>query len=117
MKRFWDKVNKTNDCWNWIGGLRGGGYGRFKYLRKNVTAHRMVWLLTYGKFPDKMLLHRCNNRRCVNISHLYEGTAKQNYNDMVKAGTRILPPVIRKLTEKQVKQIRELRKEKVPLRR
>lgn len=26
--RFWDKVRKTDGCWEWIGSKRDGGYGR-----------------------------------------------------------------------------------------
>ena len=30
--------------------------------------------------------HTCNNRRCVNPGHVYEGTHKQNTADMIRAG-------------------------------
>jgi len=86
MKRFWDKVEKTNTCWNWVGGSRGNGYGCIKYQKKVYDTHRFVWFLTKGVFPKQWILHKCNNRKCVNPDHLYEGTPKENYEDMRKAG-------------------------------
>lgn len=88
MKRFWDKVEKNDSCWNWIAGSRGNGYGCIKYKGINYDAHRFVWFLTYGKLPKKWILHKCNNRKCVKIEHLYEGTPKENVRDTIIAGTR-----------------------------
>jgi hypothetical protein len=30
--RFWEKVDKTDSCWNWIAG-KGKGYGYFSVLQ------------------------------------------------------------------------------------
>lgn len=86
MERFWEKVNKTSGCWEWTGASRGKGYGAFKYLGKVYDTHRFVWFLTFGNFPEAWILHKCNNRSCVNPEHLYQGTPKQNYADMRLAG-------------------------------
>lgn len=88
MKRFWDKVDKTGTCWNWTAGIRSKntGYGAIKYKGVVYDAHRFVWFLTYGVFPTQWILHGCNNRLCVNPSHLREGTPKENYEDMLKDG-------------------------------
>jgi hypothetical protein len=87
MKRFWDKVEKTENCWFWTAGGRGKGYGAIKVNGKLYDAHRVVWFLTYGKWPQKFVLHRCNNRSCVNPDHLYEGTQKENVRDSIVSGT------------------------------
>lgn len=103
MKRFWNKVNKTDSCWEWIAYLDKDGYGKFGYKDKIIRAHRMSWFLEYGEFPNKWLLHTCNNRKCVRVDHLYEGTPKQNTRDSIKIGTYSLGKP--KLTDKQKEEI------------
>ena len=97
MKRFWDKVQKTNKCWNWIAGTRGNGYGTFKFNGKAIDSHRFVWLITFGEIPiKKMICHRCDNRKCVRPDHLFLGTAMDNVHDAIKKG-RITPKNHKKL--------------------
>lgn len=86
MERFWKHVEKTNACWNWMASGRGQGYGCFKYQNKTYDTHRFVWYLIHGSFSEKWVLHKCNNRKCVNPDHLYEGSAKENYADMRASG-------------------------------
>lgn len=94
MQRFWDKVEKTDTCWNWTAGLRSlkTGYGAFRYKKKIIDAHRMSWFLLYGYFPKILVCHHCDNKKCVNPKHLYEGTAKDNVRDMWLRGGRIATP-------------------------
>src|SRR6267378_7814451 len=39
--RFWQRVDKTETCWNWKGYRRGGIYGCVKRLGEQITAHRV----------------------------------------------------------------------------
>jgi hypothetical protein len=87
--RFWAKVNKTNSCWLWIGCKTQDGYGflhRWIHGRpKGFKAHKYSWLLNVGKVPHGInVLHTCHVRDCVNPSHLYLGTQKQNMQDAVR---------------------------------
>ena len=118
MKRFWDKVKKTDGCWNWIAGTRGNGYGTFKFNGKAVDSHRFVWLITFGEIPKGMFIcHHCDNRKCVRPDHLFLGTAMDNIVDAVRKGiinnyllTKFKighKPYKTKLTKKQVIEIRE----------
>lgn len=86
--RFYQKVEKTDECWNWIAGHDYEGYGQFSVGEKNYRAHRYVWISSNGEIPKKQsVYHTCNNVLCVKIEHLYLGpknTKKQIYKEIVR---------------------------------
>lgn len=91
MERFFSKVNKTDNCWEWTASLIGCGYGNFKYKGKRYAAHRFSWELVNGKIPDGLLVcHKCDNRKCVNPEHLFLGTQKDNMQDCLRKGRLVL---------------------------
>jgi len=118
MDRFWAKVDKSSDCWNWTAAKFWHGYGCFgvkqtggKY--KTSYAHRVAWELVHGDIAEGMfVLHKCDNRACVNPSHLFLGTQKDNMADCsMKGRSRTKPRYgsenpYAKLTEAHVKIIR-----------
>ena len=72
-----------NGCTNWPGKIDRGGYG----IHNDVLAHRKVWEYYNGPIPKTLCVcHKCDNRRCVNIEHLWLGTSKENVLDMHKKG-------------------------------
>ena len=87
MERFWNKVDKTDDCWNWTASKNIQGYGYFRFDGKMRKAHRMAWLLVNGEIPDGMCVcHTCDNPGCVNPIHLWLGTNQDNMDDMNNKG-------------------------------
>jgi HNH endonuclease len=89
--RFWGKIAVAGDdeCWPWRGALDPGGYGAFKLNGRKQNAHRIALELRIGRpiSPGMLVCHTCNVRACCNPAHLYEGTSKQNVEDMMAAGT------------------------------
>jgi len=78
MERFWSKVDKTEECWNWTA-AKAGNYGVFWFERKNVGAHRFAYMLVKGEIPKGFVVdHLCNNTNCVNPEHLEATTQQKN---------------------------------------
>jgi len=77
-RRFWSKVEKTSNCWNWLG-AKTKGYGIININRKNVLAHRYSYMQAVGEIPEGLQIdHLCRNRSCVNPNHLEIVTNKEN---------------------------------------
>ncbi len=80
-------------CIEWSGGCFHNGYGMRtkRYLGRRVwKAHRYAYTRVYGPIPSGMLVcHTCDNRRCVNVMHLFLGTHQDNMDDMVRKGRQV----------------------------
>ncbi len=106
----------NSGCWLWIGDTSIHGYGRLCVNRKSEKAHRVSWVIHNGAIPlgsgyhGTCVLHKCDNKVCVNPKHLFLGSNTDNVADMVKKG-RTAKGVNNggsKLTESQVLLIRRL---------
>jgi hypothetical protein len=70
-ERFWMQVERTESCWNWIGGQNGNGYGKFQVGGRKVYVHRWAYERFVGPIPDGLQVdHLCRNRACCNPEHL-----------------------------------------------
>lgn len=93
---FLSRVEHKTDteCWRWKHGRNGDGYG-IAWLPggKSIKAHRLSYSLFCGPIPNNILVcHRCDNPICVNPSHLFLGTQKDNTQDAIRKGRRKDPP-------------------------
>lgn len=92
MDRFFDNVDATGDCHIWLAGKTPNGYGRVTLNGKSHGAHRVAWCLSMGISIDHpsidgmVVCHTCDVKECVNPSHLFLGTQKDNVADMLKKG-------------------------------
>jgi len=76
-------------CYEWTSYLSKDGYAKIRYKGK---ALRVAKIVLEKKLKRKIkegyeTCHNCNNRKCLNPEHLYEGTHKQNGEDLSKAGS------------------------------
>ena len=79
LDTFWDKVDKSSDCWLWRASCSGAGYPRLNARGRTVYAHRVAYELGGGDIPDGHDVdHICHLRRCVRPSHLRVATRSQN---------------------------------------
>lgn len=111
-ERLFSKIEKTEECWNWTARLFSSGYGSISINDKTYKVSRVMYELVFGKIKKGLyVLHKCDNKKCVNPEHLFLGNHKDNMKDMVKKGRQSRGEDSRsKLTEKQVIEIRKIYK-------
>jgi hypothetical protein len=89
-KPFWEQVDKSGECWLWLGTKDQDGYGSFYQNYHNYRAHRVAYTLTFGSIPQGlMVLHQCNNPSCVNPAHLEVGTSRDNMLHCIRSGRHV----------------------------
>lgn len=104
-----NESDPQNDCMYWLGNCNNSGYPiwymKLPEGKANVPVQKLIYRLEYGEYPEgKITKMSCFNRNCVNIEHIEvykrnEIPSKYSEHRQYKEA--------RKLTDIQVKQIRD----------
>jgi hypothetical protein len=79
LHRFWPKIDRSGECWIWLGAVHRNGYGKFYFEGRVRLAHRVAYEMFVGAIPtDLELDHLCRVPACVNPDHLEPVTRREN---------------------------------------
>jgi hypothetical protein len=90
LKGRLDRLSSPSEsgCIEWQGTVvKTSGYGEIVVDGRKIPAHRAAWMAHRGEIPDGLvIMHACDNRRCINPEHLSLGTRRDNSIDMARKG-------------------------------
>lgn len=87
LKQYGDVVIDENDCWLWHGTLWGNGYARVG----NKRMHRVAWeIANQESLGERLGLHSCDVKHCINPEHVWPGTQRENMHDMIAKGRKVV---------------------------
>lgn len=121
IKRIKEVVGPlSTPCWEWQGHKNSiSGYGLFEITvdgqRHAIAAHRASYELFNGPITEGLfVLHKCDNRPCINPDHLFVGTQTENMIDCVNKKRHSFGERngLTKLSDKKVMHIKILLKDK-----
>ena len=85
------------------------GYAIIYVKGKRIREHRYIYSKHFKIIltPKQVVMHKCDNPPCTEITHLKLGTHKDNSNDMVAKNRQAKGESLGRLTEKEVLEIRK----------
>lgn len=89
IEKFKNSFHLTDSgCKEWTGKKKRCGHGYVYFNYKTYLCHRIAYFLYYGNLDKTLQInHKCNNPACIEPTHLYQGTPRQNNLDAVKFNT------------------------------
>lgn len=83
-----DRCLVGDGCWEWQGALTTSGYGQLTYRQRRYMAHRRAWEEWHQReIPvGLVVMHLCDNPRCIRPDHLQLGTDADNVHDAIRKG-------------------------------
>jgi hypothetical protein len=120
LRHIWDNAAaliaarscpESTGCVTWTGYGNQLGYGQIEIDGSVWLAHRLAWTLAHGPIPiGALVLHECDNPKCVRVEHLHLGTHRDNAREKIERGRAARRYAahtrVRKLTDDQVRAIR-----------
>lgn len=86
LKFLKNTVETKNGCLEWQGATRDG-YGVAMSKKGTCIVHRFVYNALVEHVQDDLcVLHKCDNRKCINPDHMFIGTRQENMVDMIEKG-------------------------------
>ena len=72
-------IIQESGCWEWVGAVTLGGYGKCLDGKRSRLAHRAMYERHRGPIPKGLVIdHLCRNPSCVNPDHLEVVTQRVN---------------------------------------
>lgn len=101
------KINQATECWEWQKHINNKGYGKLTVLGRGVYAHRLIYKLCIGDVSkNNLVMHKCDNPKCINPNHLKLGSQADNMKDCyVKGRSKLKPQSFKKEKNPQAKLI------------
>lgn len=113
-------VNSETGCWEWNKNYLL--YPKVQFRGKITRIHRASYMWYKGDIPKgRCVLHKCDNKQCMNPDHLFLGSQADNMKDMNNKGRGnynksnehkiSLSIANRKTSKEQIDKAKQLRKE------
>jgi hypothetical protein len=99
----------SDDCLLWPFKGDKDGYGRVDdFDGVETRAHRLIFKIVHGRWPNPCAMHSCDTPACCNLRHISEGTTAQNQRDKALRGRSIhgADQHDAKLTDDKVREIK-----------
>jgi len=88
-KKVFCSYSNLGDCWECISYYYKKDWS-YPRIMRNYRLYQMshyIYKKYFGSIPKGMcVLHKCDNKKCINPEHLFLGTQKDNMMDMIQKG-------------------------------